>query len=165
MIGGGDWSEERLIPDAVRAWQTGATLQIRRPGAIRPWQHVVEPLAGYLALVETLWALPGKAGAYNFGPDTRDAASVQTVVEFARRAHEDGQVIYGDGSQGPHEAGRLALEIVKARTTLGYVPRWTLEETVLRTIHWYSSQYGGDDARNLCEADITAYDAALQKNP
>jgi CDP-glucose 4,6-dehydratase len=162
VIGGGDWSEDRLIPDAVRAWQSATPLEIRRPQAIRPWQHVLEPLAGYLALAEALWKLPDRAGAYNFGPDTGDVASVQTIVGLARRTHGNGLVNYGSDSQGPHETGWLALEIAKARTTLGYVPRWTLEETVSRTMNWYRSQNAGDDARSLCEADISAYIAAFR---
>lgn len=163
VIGGGDWSEDRLIPDAVRAWQSRIPLEIRRPQAIRPWQHVLEPLAGYLVLAETIWAQPEKAGAYNFGPDTHDIVSVKDVVELARKTHENSKVNYGDDSQGPHEAGWLALEISKARSMLGYAPRWTLDECVRRTMNWYSLQYCGDDARSLCEADITAYDAALQR--
>lgn len=162
VIGGGDWSEDRLIPDAVRAWQSGISLEIRRPQAIRPWQHVLEPLAGYLALAQTIWMQPEKAAAYNFGPETHDAVSVKGVVELARRTCENSKVYYGADSQGPHEAGWLALEIAKARSMLGYLPRWTLDESVRRTMNWYTLQHCGEDARSLCEADITDYDAALK---
>ena len=86
VIGGGDWSTDRLIPDAVRAWQTARPLEVRRPQATRPWQHVLEPLATYLALAQTLWQQPVLAGAYNFGPHTQQAATVREVIEQARSA-------------------------------------------------------------------------------
>lgn len=160
VIGGGDWSADRLIPDAVRAWQAGALLEIRRPDAVRPWQHVLEPLAGYLVLAQRLWQDPDLAGAYNFGPPTDEAASVRDVIELARAAYGKGEVRYGDGSEGPHEAGRLALEIAKARQVLGFRPRSPLSEAVRRTMAWYRSQRGGDDARDLCERDIAEFEAA-----
>ncbi len=159
VIGGGDWSEDRLIPDAVRAWQAGETLDIRRPQAIRPWQHVLEPLSGYLSLAEKLWHQPELVGAYNFGPHTHEAATVKEVVELARMAYDQGDVRYGDGSEGPHEAGWLALETAKARVTLGVQPRWNLAETVTRTMAWYQAQHAGADARELCLAEIEQYDA------
>lgn len=158
VIGGGDWSEDRLIPDAVRAWQAGQPLVIRRPQAIRPWQHVLEPLHGYLVLAEKLWNESELAGAYNFGPPTHEAATVREVVELARQAYGEGEVSYGDGQEGPHEAGWLALEIAKARVALGVMPRWTLAEAVVRTMAWYKAQAAGADARALCLAEIAAYE-------
>ncbi len=158
VIGGGDWAEDRLIPDCVRAWQAGQTLVIRRPDAIRPWQHVLEPLAGYLRLAEALWQQPGLAGAYNLGPPTHEAASVKTVVELARSPREICPVGYENDSNSVHEAGWLALEIAKARAQLGIHPRWSLAEAVTRTMAWYRSQHAGADARELCEADIAAYE-------
>lgn len=160
VVGGGDWSEDRLIPDAVRAWQGGQLLEIRRPDAIRPWQHVLEPLAGYMALAEKLWESPELAGAYNFGPETSEAATVREVVELAQSAYGRGEVLWGDGSEGPHEAGWLALEIAKARTVLGVTPRWWLAESVNRTIDWYRRLAAGEDAKALCLGDIEAYEAA-----
>lgn len=159
VIGGGDWSEDRLIPDAVRAWQKGDVLEIRRPQAIRPWQHVLEPLAAYLVLVESLWSKPELAGAYNFGPDTASAATVREVVEIARQVFDASEVAYGDGTQGPHEAGWLALEIAKARTLLGIAPRWALGESVTRTMNWYRAQSLGGDAQALCDNEIAEYEA------
>src|SRR5690606_13416873 len=85
VIGGGDWSAERLIPDAMRAWLGGQALEIRRPQAVRPWQHVIEPLAGYLALAQHLWQHPGDASAFNFGPHPHEAACVREVIELARQ--------------------------------------------------------------------------------
>lgn len=159
VIGGGDWSEDRLIPDAVRAWQAGRVLDIRRPQSIRPWQHVLEPLSGYLKLAQKLWEQPSLAGAYNFGPHTHEAASVRQVVELARTAYGRGEVVYGDGSAGPHEAAWLALETAKARNSLGVAPKWALNETVNRTMAWYRAQHEGADAHSLCEAEIAAYEA------
>lgn len=157
VIGGGDWSEDRLIPDAVRAWQADQRLDIRRPQAIRPWQHVLEPLHGYLSLAEKLWHRPELAAAYNFGPHTHEAATVHEVVELARKAYGQGAVCYGDGSAGPHEAGWLALETAKARVALDVKPKWPLAETVTRTMAWYQAQQAGADARELCLEEITRY--------
>ena len=159
VIGGGDWSADRLIPDAVRAWTEGSTLQVRRPDAVRPWQHVLEPLSGYVTLAERMWKDPALAGAWNFGPHTHEAASVRTVVELARSLWRSGNVAYGDGHEGPHEAGWLALEIAKARTHLQVSPKWTLQETVTRTMQWYRQQREGAEARALCEMEIDEYEA------
>lgn len=160
VIGGGDWSADRLIPDAIRAWSTNQKLQIRRPQAIRPWQHVLEPLAGYIKLAEQLWQQPELASAYNFGPQTHEAATVREVVELAQSAYGVGEVSWCDGTAGHHEAGWLALEIAKVRTVLGIKPTWPLAETVQRTIEWYRKQQEGSDAIAMCEADIAAYESA-----
>jgi len=161
VIGGGDWSEDRLIPDAVRAWQGGQPLEIRRPDAIRPWQHVLEPLAGYMTLAQRLWDAPELAGAYNFGPETSEAATVREVVELAQAAYGHGEVIWGDGSEGSHEAGWLALEIAKSRAVLGVTPRWGLAESVNRTMDWYRRLAAGEDAKALCLKDIEAYTISI----
>lgn len=158
VIGGGDWSDDRLIPDAVRRWQRDDILEIRRPGAVRPWQHVLEPLAGYLLLAEALWTRPDMTGAYNFGPETHEAATVRTVIELARAAYGQGTVHFGDGEDGPHEAGHLSLEIAKARSILGFQPRWSLKDAVDRTMTWYRMNQEGASARLLCERDFDAYE-------
>jgi CDP-glucose 4,6-dehydratase len=160
VIGGGDWADDRLVPDAVRAWQAGRVLEVRRPHAIRPWQHVLEPLSGYLALAQHLWTQPAASGAYNFGPDTSGAASVRELVEIARNAFGRGKVSYGEGEIGPHEAGSLSLEVGKARVLLGVTPRWTLTQAVQRTLSWYRAQEQGTSAITLCNADIDAFQAA-----
>jgi CDP-glucose 4,6-dehydratase len=159
VIGGGDWSEDRLIPDAVRAWSTGRPLAIRRPQAFRPWQHVLEPLAGYLRLAERLWAKSDLAGAYNFGPPTDEAASVRDVVQLARQSYGSGEVTWGEGDEGPHEAGWLALETAKALHALGIAPRWSLRPAVQRTMNWYRRQQEGAAARDLCAQDIADFEA------
>lgn len=159
VIGGGDWSEDRLIPDAVRAWSAGQPLTIRRPKAFRPWQHVLEPLAGYLKLAERLWAEPELAGAYNFGPPTDEAASVRDVVLLAKQSYGGGEVVWGEGGEGPHEAGWLALETAKALHVLGIAPRWSLQTAVQRTMNWYRRQQEGSDARELCAQDFADFEA------
>lgn len=161
VIGGGDWSADRLLPDAVRAWQAGRPLEIRRPEAIRPWQHVLEPLAAYLRLAEHLWQRPQDAGAYNFGPATAEAATVRTVVAQARQVWGDGDVVWGDGTVGPHEAGWLALEVAKARQVLGVQSRWDLTTSVARTMRWYREHHAGADARTLCLAELADYEAGV----
>ncbi len=160
VIGGGDWCEDRLIPDAVRAWSSGALLRIRRPGAIRPWQHVLDPLAGYLRLAEQLWDSPALADAYNFGPRTDEAASVGEVITLARAAYGVGEWAADAEEGGPHEAGRLALEVARARAVLGVASRWSLPEAVERTMRWYRRQHDGAAALVLCEADIADHEAS-----
>lgn len=160
VIGGGDWSEDRLLPDAVRAWQSGQTLDIRNPDAVRPWQHVLDALAGYLALAHHLWDRPELAGAYNFGPATADVASVRDVIELARKAYAGGDVHYGASPAGPHEAGLLSLDSAKAQSLLGFRPHWHIDDAVRHTMAWYRAQRDGADTRALCSADIAAWEAA-----
>jgi CDP-glucose 4,6-dehydratase len=159
VIGGGDWSEDRIIPDAVRAWQMGQTLEVRRPQAIRPWQHVLEPLAGYMALAQALWQRPALADSYNFGPEGDGAMSVRDLIEMACAAYGQGAVRYGTGNEGPHESGWLALDIARARIGLGVEPNLNLAEAVSRTMDWYRAHHEGADALTLCRKDIAAYEA------
>lgn len=161
VIGGGDWSEDRLIPDAVRAWQSNIPLEIRRPDAVRPWQHVLEPLSGYLRLAEQLWLGRALAGAYNFGPAPHEAATVRHVIQMAQAAYGQGHLRFGDGTHGPHEAGWLALETSTARQTLGHMPVWSLQMAVQYTMQWYRKQREGQDAKALCIADIDTFTASL----
>lgn len=157
VIGGGDWSEDRLIPDAVRAWDSALPLEIRRPNAVRPWQHVLEPLNGYLVLAEKIYTDSYSAGTYNFGPQTNEAATVQKVIELANKAYGCGSVLWGDGTEGPHEAGLLSLDVSKAMEVLDITPRWDLKQTVERTMGWYHLQRNGENARSLCEIDIAVF--------
>jgi len=159
VIGGGDWAHDRLIPDAVRAWEVGSPLEVRRPQAVRPWQHVLEPLSGYLTLARTLWDRPDLNGAYNFGPEASEAVTVGQVVALARQAYGKGEVRYSVDTEGLHEAGLLSLEVAKARTFLGVRPRWSLSESVRRTLEWYRANQLGQAAAALCEAEIDAYEA------
>jgi len=159
VIGGGDWSEDRLLPDAVRAWGSGKPLVIRNPQATRPWQHVLEPLAGYITLAQKLWQQPELSGSYNFGPHTDEAGTVETVVNLACAAYGTGTVHQDNIGGHQHEAGWLTLEVAKARVVLGFNPKWRLTESVQRTISWFKAQHHGVDARSLCESEIAAYEA------
>jgi len=159
VIGGGDWAEDRLIPDAVRCWSSGQPLIIRNPQAIRPWQHVLEPLSGYLTLAQLLWEQPALASAYNFGPYTHEAGTVKTVADMACTAFGQGSVQTVNVDNSQFESGWLALEISKARTVLGIRPKWGLAESVQRSIAWYKAQQQGIDVLNLCETEIAHYEA------
>lgn len=161
VIGGGDWSEDRLLPDAIRAWHKGAALEIRNPASTRPWQHVLEPLTAYLTLAQALWSQPELAQAWNFGPNPTDNAPVRAVIDIAKSAWGAGAAVEYGNAGGPHEAGRLSLDIAKATDILGVRPRWTLNEAVTRTVNWYRDALAGASARALCEADIQAWEASL----
>ena len=158
VIGGGDWSDDRLIPDAVRSWSTGQTLVIRNPHSTRPWQHVLEPLSAYITLAQKLWQQPELAGAYNFGPHTHQAGSVETVINLARAAYGEGLIAHDMTKNNPHESNWLALEVAKARLLLGVNPKWLIDESVSRTMEWYKAQRQGANARFLCETEIGDYE-------
>lgn len=162
VIGGGDWSEDRLIPDAVRAWSSNTVLRVRRADAVRPWQHVLDPLAGYLRLAEALWTAPELADAYNFGPRTDEATSVGAVIRLACAAYGGGEWRDEAEPGAPHEAGRLALEVARARAVLGTTARWPLAEAVERTMRWYRRLADGALAASLCAEDIEAHERAAE---
>jgi len=161
VIGGGDWAQDRLLPDAVRAWQEEKALEVRRPNSVRPWQHVLEPLAGYLALAEKLWEQPALAGAFNFGPGTDRTATVREVIEIARSSYGSGAVRFAEKQEGPHETHRLVLDTEKAARVLGSVSLWDLKQSIEKTMSWYRKQHEGERARSLCEAQIAEYEGLL----
>lgn len=155
VIGGGDWSQDRLLPDAVRAWQNGGALHIRRPDAVRPWQHVLEPLFAYLVLAQRAYHDASLAQAWNFGPD--GAASVREVVELACLAYGQGSVAFANQIDGPHEAGLLALDVSKAAQQLHIRPRWQLVTAIQRSMQWYRHFHAGVPAAELCATDLQDY--------
>jgi CDP-glucose 4,6-dehydratase len=157
VIGGGDWSADRLIPDAVRAWAQNAVLEIRRPDAIRPWQHVLEPLCAYLILAQKVHAQIELGQAYNFGPDASDAVTVRKVITQAQQAFGIGETNFADQLDGPHEAGLLNLDNCLAKKLLGVQPRWHLSEAINKSMQWYRAYLAGESAETLCAADIEAY--------
>ena len=157
VIGGGDWSADRLIPDIARAWERGDSVRIRRPESVRPWQHVLEPLCCYLVLAQRLAANSNLAGAYNFGPESQDLAPVRLIVECAKRTYPDARVEFDANPSTPHEAGLLSLEIAKAKAALGVAPRWGLDFAIMRTMEWYRAFYAGNAGDVLCERDISAF--------
>ena len=156
VIGGGDWSEDRLIPDAMRAFMTKQPLVIRNPAAVRPWQHVLEPLAGYLRLAEVMMAddtLPGDA-AFNFGPEGRDARSVAWIADAVAARWGEGAGWTQDPASQPYEARLLEVDSARARAVLGWTPRWGLEQGLDRTVAWYKAVAEGQDARAVTLAQI-----------
>tara|TARA_B100000287_G_C20578678_1_gene759459 strand:+ start:174 stop:1292 length:1119 start_codon:yes stop_codon:yes gene_type:complete len=164
VIAGGDWSIDRLLPDAVKAWKSGETLVIRRPDAIRPWQHVLEPLAGYLILAESLWSRPELACSYNFGPKEQNQVSVKSIIELASKYFDNAQIMYGDPHEGPFESEYLALDTSKAKNKLGYFPVWDCKESVERAMNWYVLWNSGVTAIDLCNSDFDHYENSRQIN-
>lgn len=161
VIGGGDWAEDRLVPDIVRALQAGSTIDIRNPASIRPWQHVLDPLKGYLMLAEKLHETSdgGFQSAYNFGPEPADIHSVQRLVETMLR-HWPGHWTDASDPDAVHEAGRLSLSIDKARCELGWSPVWSFEDAVERTVHWYRQVGLGADPVQITRDQIAAFEEA-----
>lgn len=154
VIGGGDWSEDRLVPDIVRACVSGNTLLIRNPQAIRPWQHVLEPLSGYLRLAETAWEEGLDSNAWNFGPRPDADLPVTRIVEAARLQWPRFDVAH-DTDHHPHEAAVLRLDSRLAETKLGWRPVWTPETAIARTIQWYRAFH--DDGTLGTARDLDAY--------
>ncbi len=160
VIGGGDWAEDRITPDIVRALAKGQPVGVRNPAAVRPWQHVLEPLSGYLTLAERLYRSddPTLASAFNFGPEPGDTRTVSALVDEALK-HWSGQREAATQADAPHEAGLLSLTIDRAAAVLGWRPRWRFEDTVAATIDWYRQVENGADPLALTEAQIEAYGA------
>lgn len=158
MIGGGDWDEDRIIPDAVRAVTSGKSLDVRSPQAVCPWQHVLEPLSGYMHLVaKMLDKAEGLEGAWNFGPLPAEAVTVREITEEFYRVWGKGEIVYDPALANVPEAELLRLSSEKAMTYLGWRPAWNLSETLSKTAEWYQKYYSGEDARILSLADIFAY--------
>jgi CDP-glucose 4,6-dehydratase len=158
VIGGGDWSADRLLPDIFRALDAGKTLQIRYPSAIRPWQHVLEPLCGYLTLAEKLISEPDVAAqAWNFGPEAEGARTVRWILDHVA-SKGCGLAWEAVGTDDRHESGLLKLDIDKARAILAWQPRWNLETALDRTLAWHRSWRGGDDMRRVSLEEIAAYE-------
>ncbi|XHS01175.1 CDP-glucose 4,6-dehydratase [Sphingomonas sp. DBB INV C78] len=159
VIGGGDWALDRLVPDLVRAFQQGVSPMIRSPQAVRPWQHVLEALGGYLQIAERL--LGGErrfADAWNFGPADDDARPVGWIVDRMRRAWGDGALeSAADDGPAPHEAGLLRLDCSKARAALGWRPSLRLEDTIDWIVQWHRQVDEGADARTVTLAQIAEY--------
>jgi len=160
VIGGGDWAADRLIPDCIRALEARVPVRIRFPDAVRPWQHVLEPLAGYLALAERLHADgPAFAEAWNFGPSDEDARPVQWVVEHLVRGWGGGASWEVNPTPQPHEANCLKLDCSKARTRLGWHPRWSLEVALAEVGAWHRAYGERADMRAFTLAQIAEFEA------
>ena len=157
VIGGGDWAEDRLIPDFLRAMDAGAPLKIRSPQSTRPWQHVLEPLSGYLTLAERLCTegMPF-AEAWNFGPNDADARPVRWIVERLAEMRQDVKWQCDETLQ-PHEAQYLKLDSSKAKDRLGWQPRWRLHDALHKTLEWHQAWRNGADMHALTLAQIAQY--------
>lgn len=160
VIGGGDWAQDRLVPDCLKAFAAGGAVSLRYPGAVRPWQHVLEPLSGYLKLAQALLDADGArfAGAWNFGPDASGDATVGEVAEAVAGLWGDAaRIDFPHGGQHPHEAGLLRLDIARARNELGWQPRWTLQTALRNTVSWHKSWLLGADMAAVTLAQIEEY--------
>lgn len=161
VIGGGDWAEDRLVPDLLRHFERGETVAIRNPHAVRPWQHVLEPLSGYLTLAHAMWDDPhGVGGGWNFGPDADDARPVQWIVERMATLWGRGAHWAVDDAAQPHEAQHLTLDCTKARERLGWQPRWRLDESLRRIVAWHRAWREGQDMREACLREIESFQPA-----
>ncbi|OZB49615.1 MAG: CDP-glucose 4,6-dehydratase [Polynucleobacter sp. 39-45-136] len=158
VIGGGDWSSDRLVPDAISAFESGEALMIRNPLATRPWQHVLEPLSGYLVLTQSLYE-QGEAfnGAWNFGPNEADARSVQEVVGLLISQWGSAVSWQQDGQPAPHEAHFLKLDCSKARQELGWSARWSLEKAIEAIVQWHDVFRKQGDTLSLMLSQIRDY--------
>ncbi len=166
VVGGGDWAKDRIVPDAIAALAAGRPIPVRNPDGVRPWQHVLEPLGGYLLLGARLAASePAEARArfceaWNFGPRTEDARPVRAVVDAVVAAWGSGRWEDRRDPNAPHEAGLLRLSVEKAQARLGWAPRWRFEETFRRTVEWYRAVHAGaspDALVALCVRQIEEY--------
>ena len=158
VIGGGDWAMDRLIPDMLRAIGAGQPVMIRNPHSIRPWQHVLEPLSGYLTLAEKLYREgPVHAEGWNFGPHDTDAKPVEWIIERMTQEWGAGASWSLDGQDHPHEATYLKLDCSKARGQLGWHPRWDIGQTIAKIVEWHKACDQGADMRAMTLAQITTY--------
>ncbi len=159
VIGGGDWAEDRLIPDIIRAFQKGETVNIRNPNAIRPWQHVLEPLSGYMILAEKLCQNGVKyAQAWNFGPLEKDAMPVEWIVKRTAEIWSDStdwQVSNND--EEPHEANYLRLDCAKAHQELSWWPKWDLETALQKIVSWHRAELDNQSLKDVCFKQIIEY--------
>lgn len=158
VIGGGDWAADRLIPDILRAIGKGEPVVIRNPDSIRPWQHVLEPLSGYLQLAEKLYVEGARYGeGWNFGPNDEDAKPVSWIVGNLTKSWGEGASWKLDDSEHPHEAHYLKLDCSKAKMDLGWHPRWSLSHSLEKIIEWHRAWHAGEDMRQVTLGQIEQF--------
>lgn len=158
VIGGGDWSEDRLIPDAIRAFEAKRPLIIRNPLATRPWQHVLEPLSGYLILAQGLYEQRSAfASAWNFGPSDQDNRSVQEMIELLISSWGDSACWEKELAEQPHEANLLKLDCSKVRAQLGWIPKWNLKTATQKIVQWQKSYQAKENMQKVSLDQINQY--------
>ena len=158
VIGGGDWSQDRLIPDFIRAQQSNENLQIRNPGAIRPWQHVIEALVGYLLLCEKLFLDPKKySEAWNFGPNDADVMTVEEVIHAIQSNMDQSTKVMINKDHQKHETSLLKLDISKVKNQLDWESRWNIKETIKHTAEWYKNFYAKKNMYQFSQFQIQQY--------
>jgi CDP-glucose 4,6-dehydratase len=157
VIGGGDFAQDRLVPDAVRAFASGTALEIRNPAATRPWQHVLEPVCGYLLLAQKLWDNDRLARGWNFGPNQSDTQPVATIADTLVRIWGGDASLIADSGEHPHEADLLTLDCSAACRDLGWVPQLVLSEALQLSVDWYKSWHSGGDLLALSKAQINTF--------
>lgn len=161
VIGGGDWASDRLIPDIIRAFSRENPVIVRNPHAIRPWQHVLEPLSGYLTLAEKLYGAGEPfANAFNFGPQESDARPVKWIVESMTKLWGENSSWQLDATTNPHEAHYLKLDCSKALNLLKWSPRWSLDTALEKVVHWYKANQKGANMQQYCHKQIDEYERA-----
>jgi len=162
VIGGGDWATDRLIPDVMTAFMGKRPVLIRYPNAIRPWQHVLEPLSGYLTLLEYLWTQGEKySGAWNFGPSDEDVKTVSWVVKHLADTWHESASWKIDSEEKHHEANYLKLDSSKARSQLGWRPKLNISTALEWVTSWYGAYHTGENMRDLTEKQIRAYQGKI----
>jgi len=158
VIGGGDWSTDRLIPDAIKCWNKNKILEIRSPSSIRPWQHVLDSLYGYIELARFTFTKDKHSNSFNFGPNVEGMISVQDVIELSSKLYgEPARFRISSKNNNLHEAKLLSLDNTKSKIELGVVPNWNYENAVRYTIEWYKNFQDKIDAKNLCLTDINRF--------
>lgn len=163
VIGGGDWAKDRIVPDCIRAIEAGKPIGIRSPKAVRPWQHVLEPLSGYMLLAMKMWNEPTRyCEGWNFGPETSGITTVWEVAEAVVKAYGKGSLQDLSDPNALHEAKLLTLDISKARYRLGWRPRLDMERTIAMTAEWYK-RYRSEDVYSLCVEQIRRYSGLIEK--
>ena len=159
VIGGGDWAQDRVVPDCVRAWSKGKIAVIRNPRATRPWQHVLEPLRGYIAVAEALFEAGAANGeAWNFGPEQSDAQPVEWIVRQLAELWGRSARWEKEGGSQPHEAKCLKLDWSKAEARLGWRPALRLKDALAITAEWYKARLRGEDMRVFTGRQIQNYE-------